>query len=97
MATKKWRLELEPESESKRDSLAEAGIWIGRLERVLVLTFVLLDQFEAIGFLIAAKSILRFSDKSSNEPRKQTEYVLIGTLISFSIALFSGLIIGAIE
>lgn len=96
LATKKWRQELEPENEAKRDSLAEAGIWIGRLERVLVLTFVILKQFEAIGFLIAAKSILRFSDKSANEPRKQTEYVLIGTLISFSIALFSGLIIRAI-
>lgn len=91
-ATKKWRNDLESDIE-KRDSLEDAGIWIGILERVLVLTFVLFNQLQAIGFLIAAKSILRFSDKSEYNPRKQTEYVLIGTLISFTMALFIGLMI----
>jgi hypothetical protein len=91
-ATQKWRSELTT-SKEERDSLQDAGIWIGILERVLVVTFVLYNQFEAIGFLIAAKSILRFSDKMEHNPRKQTEYVLIGTLISFTMALFIGLII----
>lgn len=91
-ATQKWRDELTA-SIQERDSLKNVGIWIGILERVLVVTFVLLSQFQAIGFLIAAKSILRFSDKSEDNPRKQTEYVLIGTLISFTIALFTGLLI----
>jgi len=76
--------------------IKDAGIWIGILERILVVTFVLFNQFQAIGFLIAAKSILRFSDRSEDNPRKQTEYVLIGTLISFTIALFIGLIIKSI-
>ena len=106
LATQHWRLEIakppnEQEnnksqqivSKKKHDSLEKAGIWIGILERILVLTFVLLGTYEAIGFLIAAKSILRFSDKDENYPRKQTEYVLIGTLLSFSAALFIGLLI----
>jgi len=94
-ATQKWRDELAG-SVKGRDSLKDAGIWIGILERILVVTFVLFNQFQAIGFLIAAKSILRFSDRSEDNPRKQTEYVLIGTLISFTIALFIGLIIKSI-
>ncbi|GAA5219611.1 DUF3307 domain-containing protein [Membranihabitans marinus] len=94
-ATKQWQMELAT-SEEDRDSLKNAGVWIGILERILVLTFVLFQQFQAIGFLIAAKSILRFSDKNENHPRKQTEYVLIGTLISFTLALFMGLAINYI-
>ena len=91
-ATKKWQQELTTNN-TERDSLRDAGIWIGILERTLVLTFVLFGQFQAIGFLIAAKSILRFSDKNGNNPSKQTEYVLIGTLLSFTIALFIGILV----
>ena len=91
-ATQKWQNELIT-NEENRDSLKDAGMWIGILERVLVLTFVLFGQFQAIGFLIAAKSILRFSDNTKTNPLKQTEYVLIGTLISFTLALFVGIAI----
>lgn len=95
--TKRWNAELNP-----FDSLRDAGRWIGVLERVLTITLVYCGQFEAIGFLITAKSILRISDnpgRQNNEPglvkpfsaRKHTEYVLIGTFLSFSIALFTGL------
>ena len=97
--TRKWQNELNPE-----DSLQNAGKWIGILERVLTLTFVFISQFGAIGFLITAKSLLRVidkPDKPSGEPtltrpfssRKRTEYVLIGTFLSFSIAILTGLII----
>lgn len=95
-ATRRWREDLHS-ADAERDSLEHAGVWIGILERVLVVTFVLFNQFQAIGFLIAAKSILRFSDKSEDNPRKQTEYVLIGTLISFTIALFVGLLIKSVN
>lgn len=91
-ATKKWQNELIG-NDKNRDSLKDAGMWIGILERILVLTFVLFGQFQAIGFLIAAKSILRFSDNNKANPLKQTEYVLIGTLISFTLALFVGITI----
>ncbi|MDK2834698.1 MAG: hypothetical protein PWR29_1421 [Methanolobus sp.] len=53
--------------------LLNAGLWIGRLERFLILTFVLLDQYQAIGLLVAAKSIFRFTTD-----RKVSEYILIG-------------------
>jgi hypothetical protein len=97
--TRKWLFELDPD-----DSLREAGKWIGILERVLTITFIYISQFSAIGFLIAAKSILRVidkPDKPSGEPtlikpfssRKRTEYVLIGTFLSFTLAILTGLVI----
>ncbi|WP_242492505.1 DUF3307 domain-containing protein [Methanolobus psychrotolerans] len=69
------------------EGLLNAGLWIGRLERFLLLTFVLLDQYQAIGLLVTAKSIFRFTTD-----RKVSEYILIGTLLSFTIAVFIGII-----
>lgn len=90
-ATKRWHLEIE--TDYLNNSLEAAGRYIGIFERILVLTFILTDNFSAIGFLIAAKSILRFSDKSESGARKQTEYVLIGTLMSFAITIIIGLLV----
>lgn len=66
-----------------------SGELIGWLERGLILIFVILSQYEAIGFLIAAKSILRFNDTSKGE---KSEYVLTGTLLSLAIALCLGIL-----
>lgn len=75
----------------RKDGLEDAGRWIGMLERILILTFVLINQFSGIGFLIAAKSILRFSDIKNVENRKDAEYILLGTMMSFILAIFTGL------
>lgn len=87
-ATQHWQDEIA--EEGGRTSLKKAGRYIGIFERILVLTFVLTNNIAAIGFLIAAKSILRFSDKSQSGGRKQTEYVLIGTLMSFAMTIIVG-------
>ena len=76
----------------RKESLKNAGKWIGIIERFLVLTFTLLGTFEPIGFLIAAKSVFRFGDLTNSKDTKRTEYVLIGTLVSFSIAIIIGLL-----
>jgi len=89
LATKKWQKELK----DKEESLDNAGKWIGILERVLSLTFILFNQFAAIGFLIAAKSIFRFGDLTNGKERKLTEYILIGTLLSFAITIIIGVLI----
>ena len=64
-----------------------SGKLIGNLERWLIIVFMLCGQYEAIGFLIAAKSIIRYKDGDISK----TEYVLAGTLISVFIAVISGL------
>lgn len=87
-----------PESKNKRDnSLSNAGNYIGILERLFVFSFIITGHFEAIGFLLAAKSIFRFGDLKEAKDRKLTEYVLIGTLLSFGIALITGLLVQAIS
>lgn len=83
----RWQL---PE-DKEEDSLPRAGKYIGMLERLFVFAFIVLHQWAAIGWLIAAKSILRFSDLSRAKDRKLTEYVLIGTLLSFGLAICIGL------
>ena len=70
----------------KEQSLPNAGRVIGNVERMLTLVFVMLGQFEAIGFLLAAKSLLRFRETDT----VKSEYVLVGTLLSFGIAILSG-------
>lgn len=70
--------------------LKNAGKLIGILERILVLTSVIIGKLEVMEFLITAKSILRYKDTTTIK----TEYVLIGTMLSFGIAMMAGLIIG---
>lgn len=94
-ATQNWQLEIKKNNDLEK-GLDKAGKYIGILERVLVLTFILLNQMGAIGFLIAAKSILRYGDKDKKGARKQTEYVLVGTLMSFLCAILMGLLIRVI-
>ena len=92
LATKSWQEEIN-QTKEERDSLENAGKWIGIFERILILIFILINESQAIGFLIAAKSILRFSDRNQDRQRKETEYVLIGTLISVTIAICIGIAI----
>ena len=72
-----------------------SGELIGWLERGLILIFVIMSQYEAIGFLIAAKSILRFGETSKGN--EKSEYVLTGTLLSLAIALCLGILILKIQ
>ncbi|WP_241286057.1 DUF3307 domain-containing protein [Chryseobacterium arthrosphaerae] len=75
------------------ESLTSAGKYIGILERLLVFTFIMVNHWEGVGFMVAAKSVFRFSDLAQAKQRKLTEYVLIGTLLSFGLAVLTGIII----
>jgi hypothetical protein len=68
-------------------SLEKAGRWIGYLERILILTFILVQDYTAIGFLVTAKSIFRFE-----ATRQEGEYILLGTLLSFTVAILVGVL-----
>lgn len=73
---------------SGESGLRHAGLAIGILERIFVLTLVLYGQFTAIILVLAAKSIARFEDLKK---REFAEYYLIGTFTSMLFALFTGL------
>jgi hypothetical protein len=80
---RRWEKELQ----GNEDNLPGAGMWIGVIERLLILLFVMQGVFEAVGFLLAAKSVFRFGDLKESAERRRTEYVMIGTLLSFAIAI----------
>jgi hypothetical protein len=67
--------------------LQNGGKCIGQLERLLILFFILTGQPAGVGFLITAKSILRFGEIKDGRGRKEAEYIIIGTMLSFAWAL----------
>lgn len=86
-----WEKDIK-ELQKKDGSLLNAGRYIGMLERLFVFIFIIMDQWEAIGFLLAAKSVFRFGDLTKASDRKLTEYILIGTFLSFGIAIVIGIV-----
>ena len=97
--TQNWNIEIKESSKTElsqndgNGGLANAGKWIGILERTLILTFVFIQQYTAIGFIFAAKSVFRFGDLTNNKCHKKTEYIIVGSFLSFTISILIGLII----
>lgn len=95
IVTRKWQMQLQtpvPPNVNDND-LDNAGMWIGMLERIIILTLIIAGQYESIGFLIAAKSLLRFSENNQQNGAsvsKKSEYILIGTLLSYGSAIVIG-------
>jgi hypothetical protein len=77
---------------SQNESLHGAGKYIGMLERIFVYLALITGNAQVIGFLLAAKSVFRFGDLTRSKDRKLTEYILIGTLFSFLMAIVVGLL-----
>ncbi len=87
MAVSPFLSQLKTGDFNPRRGLENGGRFIGQLERALIYLFVLAGQPNAIGFLIAAKSILRFGEIKDGENRMEAEYIIIGTLMSFFLGL----------
>ncbi len=73
--------------EAKSSGIKKAGMIIGFFERFIILTFVLLNQYSGIAFILTAKSIARFEELKN---REFAEYYLIGTFASLSFAILCG-------
>ena len=69
------------------EQLQNAGLYIGWLERFLVVTALLLESPATVGLILTAKSIARYPKFKSEG---FAEYFLIGTLLSISLALLGG-------
>ncbi|MEO6301405.1 MAG: DUF3307 domain-containing protein, partial [Paracoccaceae bacterium] len=74
-----------PWGEAAPHGLPGGGRVIGQLERGLIFLLILSGQAAGIGFLIAAKSVLRFSE--TKDDHRISEYVIIGTLASVTWAI----------
>ena len=71
----------------------KAGKWIGILERLLILFLLSMNEYTAIGFVIAIKSLTRFKMLDS---KVFSEYYLIGTLTSIIYSIGGYFIINMI-
>ena len=70
--------------------LSNAGMYIGWLERFLVMTALILHSPATAGLILAAKSIARYPEFK----REQfAEYFLIGTLLSITAATVGGVML----
>lgn len=69
--------------------LPRAGAIIGILERIFVLTLVLIDQYASIALIFTAKSIARFEELKR---REFAEYYLIGSLSSILFSMLIGIL-----
>lgn len=67
-----------------------AGAWIGILERLIIFMLVVAGEPAAAALVVTAKAILRFPEITGKEPHLDAEYVLIGSLSSWLIALAGG-------
>lgn len=94
MIISRWRSEMHKQG-LNTESLANSGMLIGILERLIVYALVILQRYEIIGLLIAAKSFLRFNEK--DRPEAKTEYLLVGTLLSVGLAIGTGFLVSNIN
>lgn len=69
----------------------DTGWLIGKLENILILSFVVNGAFTALSIVFAAKSFVRKTDTSS----ENTTYYLAGTLLNFTYSLITGLLLTA--
>lgn len=76
--------------ESDNERIRNGGKLIGIFERIIILTFVLINQYEAIGFLITGKGLMRFVGRKEE---LRSEYVLAGTMMSYAFSIATGIII----
>lgn len=78
---------------ANKPGLLRAGAYIGMVERLLITALVASNQYGAVGFVLAAKSIARY--RQMDDPRF-AEYYLVGTLTSSAVAVLAGLAIAAL-
>jgi hypothetical protein len=64
----------------------EAGTWIGLCEFILILFFVILNEYTAIAVIFAAKELVRIEDI-----KKNPTYFLLGTLLNVTLSILSAL------
>jgi hypothetical protein len=80
------------EWQGNRESL-RGGRWIGPLERLLIFGFAAAGDLTGAALIASAKSLLRFPEiskgtRAEDGIHKLTEYFLVGSLSSWSIALY---------
>lgn len=72
------------------ENTIKAGRMIGTIERIIMLFFLLINQYSSVGLVLTAKSIARYNKIA--EDQEFAEYYLLGTLLSTICVLVVSLI-----
>lgn len=79
---------------SGEETLNNGGFTIGILERSFILLVIAIGQPSMVAFVLTAKSIARFKKLDDSQ---FAEYFMIGTFLSFIIAIFGGILIYSLK
>ena len=87
----------EPSQESGKqgemESSMRGGRWIGPLERILILLLASVEAPAAIAAIVAAKGVIRFPEISQDKAGQKAEEFLIGSFVSWILAVLGAVII----
>jgi hypothetical protein len=70
--------------------MENAGLYVGWIERLLVITAIAIQSPALVGLILTGKSIVRFPEFKE---ARFAEYFLIGTLLSISLSVFGGIVL----
>ncbi len=65
----------------------KGGRVLGPIERIVIFAMALSGQYAALTAVVAAKGILRFPEISRDVAGRKAEYVLVGSFVSWALAL----------
>lgn len=65
----------------------KGGRVLGPIERIFIFAMALSGQYAALTAVVAAKGILRFPEISRDVAGRKAEYVLVGSFVSWAVAL----------
>jgi hypothetical protein len=68
--------------------LENAGLYVGWVERLLVITAILIQSPALVGLILTGKSIARYPEFKE---ARFAEYFLIGTLLSIALSILGGI------
>lgn len=71
----------------------QAGKWIGYIERVMIFLFFIVGQYAAIAAVMAIKTAFRFNDLKDDNDSHRSEYIMIGTFVSFFITMMTAVVV----
>ncbi|MEO1079443.1 MAG: DUF3307 domain-containing protein [Pseudomonadota bacterium] len=86
------RLKTSGEAPSAETGLANAGLYLGWIERSLLLYAFTEASITAVGLIVGAKSVVRFPEFQT---RAFAEYFLLGSLLSVGVAAIGALALTA--
>jgi len=81
---------------SGREGLERAGRTIGKCERALIYLFIMTGHEALVGFVVAAKALMRLPEARDRGTRGASEYYIVGTLLSLVWAVAAGLMTRAL-